>query len=66
MQGLLCNTGKCKLRRMIDRFQSCDASKETFDDVKRILSRYNFETVYSASEGAAVFYIWVRAKVVEE
>jgi len=45
---------------MIERHQLRDAAKENLEDIKKIFSKYDFQTVYAASEGAAAFYVWVR------
>ena len=44
---------------MIERHQLRDVAMKNFNDVKTILSKYDFQTVYAASEGAAAFYVWV-------
>ena len=59
IQGLLCANGKNKLKRMIERHRLRDITTDHLGDVKQILSKYDFQTVCMASEGAAAFFIWV-------
>lgn len=60
MQALIGRMGKESLKRLIASLQASDINQELANySVEQYLSKTDLISMREASEGAAVFYVWV-------
>ncbi|CAK8680756.1 uncharacterized protein LOC143460016 isoform X1 [Clavelina lepadiformis] len=59
IQAMMCQTGSRSLKRLIETRQVTDIPVDVIEKVKGHLSKYDFQSIYLASEGGAAFYVWI-------